>query len=1276
MNGNRAQTLRQRRSLPPSRSWFDKLTTNGVAAAPRAPLFAFPPSLGVHSRVGLSLCSRRETFFCCIALTTSRAARKSLDLFAARTDLEKEFGEKGFRNGVAYIAEKRIHLESAQIDEERVWHLTAKVQGSADEPYTTTVEMEFFEFGIDVYAAECTCPVGLNCKHAAALAYLWTTKQPQKGGNLTLADAEPVGDSGDLPMLPQGESEPRDAKHATSAITESTVFTGALPTPVKQWLQDLYGAMPTDDTAASKTSERPENLIYFILPDGKLSAARGKRNKKTDELQASGTLPSLSWAHNATAKPGYVGDQDEPILRLIAAAVGPYRAEPTLELTGSMGETILQMALATERLWPSPEGYLPSARVAADRVKDAAPLGEPFREGERVNGVIAWRHIAATKKHPAMTAPSIITDGAAPESADTACVLALSPPRLVDFQKRTISAVNVGTSAASLKKILALPPIADDDASSWAFVAEAIDALPDAETIALCPPIERLIERIAEPRPILKFALFEFVMPSGWGSGTIVFPGVQMLFAYPNRSAVPFDPRGWDAAIEEERGGGRLIAQRLRNVRAEQRAEMRVPRLLIPAIRVERQMSYLSGARFPIASLFALPQHDWVRDGASVLADAQAAGFAIEIEPGFPISMEDIPEPSLELSPGNENGWFRLSLGVSIDGERIDLAPAFAKLIAAQKDPLLWLEKIESQDQLLLSAVSADNAKKTFVVRMKGDRVAAILRPVFDWFQGGGVPQISALQAALSPDLPEDTVVYLGRDNPAWIGLRDKLAAGAELAPVSPAKGFSARLRGYQQHGLAWLTHMQQLGMGGVLADDMGLGKTVQTLAHLHKEHIENGAHKPSLIIAPKSVVSNWYSEAKRFAPDLILHRHTGADRSDDPRDLARAHIVVTSYPLIQRDEKLFCGIDWHTIVFDETQTLKNPKAKTYHAAQLLRSNMRLALTGTPMENHLGELWSIYNLLLPGLLGDLESFNRVFRHPIEQRADSAQLAKLKARIRAFILRRTRDQVLTELPPKTETTRWIEFDDVQSDLYESLRTAIHDDIRKVIDKKGLKQSTIHILDALLKLRQVCCDPRLVRLPGGAVLNPNVRSSKLDWLTEHVPTLIEEGRRILIFSQFTSMLALIQTALTDIGVEHVILTGETNDRDTPISRFQSGEVSVFLLSLKAGGVGLNLTTADTVIHYDPWWNPAVEAQATARAHRMGQEKPVFVTKLVAKGTLEERMLVMLERKRELASALLGGEGNALTGLTLADVDALLAPISSLAGDETVVKPQQNA
>jgi len=855
---------------------------------------------------------------------------------------------------------------------------------------------------------------------------------------------------------------------------------------------------------------------------------------------------------------------------------------------------------------------------------------------------------------------------AGPETASRP-IIALDPPLVIDAAANALRPLPTQASATTLARLVALPPLKADDANAWAFVADALRELPDFAAIPPCPTITDVDAPLPVPQPVLRFALVEFDVSVGWGRNSSlqgrVFPAVQLLFRYPDGKLLPYQRNGLEHAVEQERVGRELVGQRLRNVRVESRWEMRMPRLLYLADRIEPSLAYARDIKALRESLWGLPDHDWSGRGPTVLADAQMAGFSIEIEAGFPITMEDIPEPSLELAPGTEVGWYRLSMGVDVDGKRVDLAPALAKLIAAQKDPEQWLAALPTVQHVLLSVPVPDRVKAAQIVRITGERVAAILKPVFEWFQGGGITEISGLQAALLPDLPNDTVLYLGRDHPAWLAMREKLQSGAELVPVNAAPGFDATLRPYQNHGLAWLTHLHELGMGGVLADDMGLGKTVQTLAHLHRLHGAAVSAKPSLIIAPTSVLSNWQREAERFAPSLKLYRHHGSERSSTARAFARADVVLTSYPLLQRDEKMLTDVEWNVVVFDEAQTLKNVKAKTYQSAQSLKAQQRIALTGTPMENHLGELWAIYNVLIPGLLGNLEGFNSIFRHPIEQRADSEQMKKLKARIRAFILRRGRDQVLDELPPKTEYTRWIELESAQADMYESLRTAIHEDIRKVIDKKGLKQSTIHILDALLKLRQVCCDPRLVKLPGTAARSLGAGSAKLDWLGTHIPELMEEGRKVLIFSQFTSMLALIADMLNKQEIPFALLTGDTTDRDTPIEQFQSGKVSVFLLSLKAGGVGLNLTAADTVIHYDPWWNPAVEAQATARAHRMGQDKPVIVTKLVAKGTLEERMLTMLARKRDLASALLDGEGNALTGLTVADVDALLAPISSL-------------
>lgn len=309
------------------------------------------------------------------------------------------------------------------------------------------------------------------------------------------------------------------------------------------------------------------------------------------------------------------------------------------------------------------------------------------------------------------------------------------------------------------------------------------------------------------------------------------------------------------------------------------------------------------------------------------------------------------------------------------------------------------------------------------------------------------------------------------------------------------------------------------------------------------------------------------------------------------------------------------------------------------------------------MENHLGELWSLFAFLMPTLLGEAKRFARVFRTPIEKKQDGERRAALARRLKPFLLRRTKALVAADLPPKTEILRPLELAGAQRDLYETVRLAMHEKVRGELAAKGFARSHIIVLDALLKLRQVCCDPRLVKLAAARRITA---SAKLDHLMEMLPALVEDGRRILLFSQFTSMLDLIKPALKTAGIEFVELRGATTDRVGPVERFQAGDVPLFLISLKAGGTGLNLTAADAVIHYDPWWNPAVEDQATDRAHRIGQDKPVFVYKLVSQGTVEERILDLQQRKKALAAGIYADGGNAAGGLEAADIEHLFAPI----------------
>lgn len=458
-----------------------------------------------------------------------------------------------------------------------------------------------------------------------------------------------------------------------------------------------------------------------------------------------------------------------------------------------------------------------------------------------------------------------------------------------------------------------------------------------------------------------------------------------------------------------------------------------------------------------------------------------------------------------------------------------------------------------------------------------------------------------------------------------------------EQQPVATPDGFCGELRSYQQQGLGWLQFLTETRHGGILADDMGLGKTAQTLAHILLQQQAGKLKKtPVLIICPTSLTSNWFKEAQKFTPQLkvlVLHGH---NRHVHFQHLPEYDVIISTYPLLARDIHLLKNQKFHTVVLDEAHYIKNPNAKVSQAARQLQSQYRLCLTGTPLENHLGELWSLFHFLMPGFLGTQDHFNRKYRYPIERQQRVDLQERLILRTRPFILRRLKTEVAKELPKKTTIEVNIDMNDAQLKLYEALRTAMQSNVRRLLAERGLKRSHIQILDALLKLRQVCCHPRLLNLEG--MNSHKIHSAKLDYLMETLPDMLQEGRKILIFSQFTSMLSLIGDALQKQGIEYVKLTGQTQKRDEVIQRFQSGEVPIFLISLKAGGVGLNLTAADTVIHYDPWWNPAAEEQASDRAWRIGQDKPVFVYKLIMNQSIEEKILLMQKNKAQLAQSIL--------------------------------------
>ncbi len=631
----------------------------------------------------------------------------------------------------------------------------------------------------------------------------------------------------------------------------------------------------------------------------------------------------------------------------------------------------------------------------------------------------------------------------------------------------------------------------------------------------------------------------------------------------------------------------------------------------------------------------------------------KARGWTIEADPKLGLTVHDIRDffPAIEADTDHGIDWFRFDVTGEFDGKKISLIPQIARAIAED-----WLLRYSDPEQipetLLLPCDKPADGHIRFPARRFLEMVEQV-RHLFHGTSGDGPIRMDRLSAAgvadaLAIDSSETTLALatLGRN------LRDIQG----LPPAELPSTIKAALRHYQLEGFRWLQFLANHGLHGILADDMGLGKTLQTLAHLAAEHAKSPA-KPSLVVAPTSVVPNWAAEAQKFAPHLkvlVLH---GGDRAQNFDQIASADIVLTSYPLLVRDFDELSKHRWHVLVLDEAQYIKNPKAQSAHCACKLTAAHRVCLSGTPMENHLGELWSLMRFLMPGFLADEKTFNTVIRKPIERdRSALAQIA-LNRRVSPLILRRTKDQVATELPAKTTLIHNIDLHPKQTDLYESVRAAMDERVRHAIADKGLAKSHIIVLDALLKLRQICCHPQLLKSEAAQRV---VDSAKLDYLTsELLPTLLEEGRRILLFSQFTSMLELIEEHLNLEKIPFLKLTGQTKDRASLVKKFQAGEVPIFLISLKAGGTGLNLTAADTVIHYDPWWNPAAENQATDRAHRIGQTKPVFVHKLVCRGTIEDRILLLQKHKSALVEALLSEDTTKLK-IDAETLSHLLSPL----------------
>jgi len=482
---------------------------------------------------------------------------------------------------------------------------------------------------------------------------------------------------------------------------------------------------------------------------------------------------------------------------------------------------------------------------------------------------------------------------------------------------------------------------------------------------------------------------------------------------------------------------------------------------------------------------------------------------------------------------------------------------------------------------------------------------------------------------------------------------RNRLKDFEKIADQPVPTGFVGELRPYQKAGLNWLHFLREYRFGGCLADDMGLGKTIQVLAFLQSMREQGKGSAASLLIVPKSLIANWQREAEKFTPALRLHVFMGNTRKKDSQVFNQYDIILTTYGTMLRDIEFLRSYTFHYVILDESQAIKNPLAQSTKAARLLNTEFRLVMTGTPVENNTFELWSQFAFINPGLLGSMEYFKREFSQPIEIDHDENIANTLRKLIFPFILRRTKEQVAPELPPRTERIIYTDLGPAQRKAYTHTRDRFRQEILGLIESNGMNDSRMKILEGLLRLRQTCIHPVLVdpAYHGDA--------AKFDLLFETLETLRSEQHKVLVFSQFVETLKLVRKELDLKGYRYAYLDGQTKDRQEQVDLFQNDQgVGVFLISLKAGGVGLNLTAADYVVHLDPWWNPAVEMQASDRAHRIGQEKPVFVYKFIARDSVEEKILVLQERKKELVEQLVSQEGSFFKSITTEDVRELFS------------------
>jgi superfamily II DNA or RNA helicase len=838
------------------------------------------------------------------------------------------------------------------------------------------------------------------------------------------------------------------------------------------------------------------------------------------------------------------------------------------------------------------------------------------------------------------------------EAGDEALTpLFIDKPWYYDKDQALLGMLTTPYQSGHLKTLLMVPPVTLDQAS---FIASSM-----AATTPELPRPKLYEERRREcltPVPVIYFDAFA-LDEEGTESRDAFDFSTSFLFSI----AIAFEYDGIQVEARDPAdflfyGEGETLVEIKRDRAFEENKQNECLQILpVRAATIQEKLNTREDLRQVNVLMHYHYQPDLSRLHNQVIPLLKNKGWRVEFD--HPVFAEVLTADDIEwFSELREKGhdFFAYQLGILVEGKQVSIVPLVADLITKLNHSNID----EIADETMVSLALPDG--KRLQVNMA--RIKPLIRFLLQYgtkvVDGESQLEINRYQLILMQETEQAIAATAMR----WRGgelLRQQmqqLIAKPGFDAVEIPQGLQTTLRDYQHEGLNWIQFLRKSRFGGVLADDMGLGKTVQTLAHLQYEKEQGRLTRATLIVAPTSLVGNWYEEAQRFAPQLKILIFHGLERHQD--DFDDYDVIVSTYGLIQRDKSRFVEYKFYYLILDEAQFIKNARAKTTQIIQQINAEHRLCLSGTPLENHLGELWSLFHFLMPGLLGDVKQFRKFFKTPIEKNSDMDRQVLLANRVRPFMLRRTKSQVESELPAKTEMTRMIELNGAQRDLYEAIRMSMEKKVRDAIARQGMGKSHIVLLDALLKLRQVCCDPRLLSIPEAQIAHGT--SAKLEALMDLIDNLVAEKRRVLVFSQFTSMLKLIEEELQNRHYAYLKLTGQTQNRQQLVNKFQNGETPIFLISLKAGGTGLNLTRADTVIHYDPWWNPAAEDQATDRSHRIGQENPVFVYKLITTGTVEEAILAMQDKKRQLFDGILSENIRSVTALTDSDIEKFFMPL----------------